>query len=386
MRKKLKIALFFSSDPAEVGGVQEHVHFLIKSLIEFGHSVDVFGPHATSFKWNFPNYTPICEHTLMAIPNGNTTALTTNSSDIDEIVQRITNNYDILHIHEPYNPFTAWKLILECSLPKVMTFHTAWNDESVFSSVDGVIGLFKKQYSKSVQGNIYVSDSTMSCWNMLSDPSVREKVITHGVDSVFCPPKKRGHSQSEKIELLFLARVVKRKGLQYLLDALSYLPRGTLNTLHLTVVGNGTYLPTVKKRAKKLGLENVVSFVGAVHGDDRVTYYQQADIFCAPYSDEAFGMTVLEAMACGCTIVGFQNDGFVKMLDTYPYLEECIVEQKNTGQLAEAIERAVSNRVLRKKASTWALKKSKEFLWSNTAKQTADFYYECISDFEKNNK
>lgn len=381
MKKKLKIALFFSSSPDEVGGVQEHVYMLSASLRALGHQVDIFGPQKMLDTYNFGNYTEVCESRQVSTINGTRSAFAFDIPTTKKSIGFIQKNYDILHIHEPYNPFTSWRLLLKCELPIVTTFHTAWNNSSIISSVDGILGAFKKKYSEVVQGNIYVSEAAQKCWELVCDRSVNQVVIPNGVDTVFVPPVKK--RKNKKVELLFLARIVPRKGLQHLLKALSHLSHKERSKIHLTVVGDGPYLETAKSTAKWLGVSTYVSFVGAVYGNERVQYYQKADVFCAPYSDEAFGMTVLEAMACGCAIVGFENDGFEKMLDAYPNKDALIVQQKDTQALSKGLSLVLSHSDLRSISASWVMKKSAQFSWKETAQHTIDFYHQCILDYKK---
>ena len=380
MKKKLRIALFFSSDPSKAGGVQEHIYYLAKELQLLGHTVSVFGPDKKNIRWNFPNYVPLCDIKKVTTPNGNVTNITLEYKNTENVVKDIEKSFDILHVHEPYIPFVSWKLLTSVDIPKVTTFHTAWNDDSIFSAVDTALSVFKKAFSRQVVAAIFVSELTQQRWKVVCNPTVLQRVIPHGVDKTFVPVTRK--KTPPKVTLLFLARVVKRKGLQYLLKALSQLEKNTLSSIELIVVGNGDYLPSAKKLVKKLALDDTVKFVGAVYGKDRISYYQQAALFCAPYADEAFGMTVLEAMACGATIVGFKNGGFKSMLDEYPY-PELLVPQQDVEALSEALRKAGRDSSMRKKAGTWAVCKSQEFSWRDAAKETEKVYLESSAAYQK---
>lgn len=111
-----------------------------------------------------------------------------------------------------------------------------------------------------------------------------------------------------KTEILFVGRLVEKKGLKYLLEAmpgiLSHHPE-----VRLTVVGFGPEEVRLKDQASSLNLESHVEFVGAVEQRELPKYYQRASIFVAPFIEtktgdqEGLGLVLVEALGCGCPVV-----------------------------------------------------------------------------------
>ena len=117
--------------------------------------------------------------------------------------------------------------------------------------------------------------------------------------------------------------------------------------------------------------------MGEVFGNKRIHFFQEAQIFCAPYFDEASPLTILEAMSCGCTIVGFQNEAVKESLREYPNFE-LLVEQKNTKALAQALTKVLTDSQLRQDVRAWCIGESQKYAWSIVAEQTEKIYLSIL--------
>ncbi len=370
--KKLRIAMYFSSSPERVGGSQEHVYHLAQALNRRGHRVAIFGPEHPYFEYG--DYHEVTRASMIPVPNGNWANFTIPISK-NNISQFISNDFDIAHIHEPYIPFHAWEIMRAVTIPKIATFHSAWGEESILRILNSVLPFFQQSFCAHMHGVIYVSAVTARCWRPMSGDRVKQKIIGHGIDENFAPALLR-QGNKRTITLLFLARLVPRKGLRYLMHALHRLVRLQPN-VRLIVVGDGPERGEAQSLVKKLRLTRFVEFKGEVLGDKKITYYQSADIFCAPYQDEAYGMTILEAMACGCPIVGFANEAFQETLRNYP-APDLLVTPKDTSALTHALKKLVTSPDLRDKIGRWGVKESKKYSWDAVAQQTEEFYYQIL--------
>ncbi len=372
MKKKLKIAMFFSSDPSQAGGVQEHVFHLSRQLSKLGHKIDIYGPEKNILP--YINYHPISKSVTVPVPNGNWANFTVKKSKINLTEMLKEKKYDLVHVHEPYIPFINWELMTESTIPKVATFHTGWDDGSVIGVFNPFISLFRNTFSSNFKGGIFVSKISKKRWRDLFAKKILNEVIHNGIDEIFLPLKNK--KTGKIIKLLFLGRIVSRKGLIYLIKAVNNLSKKRKD-FHLTIVGEGPLKKKLESYVRLHKLQKFVAFAGEIIGQKRVKYYQQANIFCAPYRDEAFGLTVLEAMATGTPIVGFKNSAFKEILKGYPY-PELLVRSKDIDKLAGALEKIIKDKNMRQKTSSWLLKESKKYSWEKIAKETEEFYYKIL--------
>ena len=373
MKKKLKIAMIFSSDPSQAGGVQEHILYLSKELTKLGHRVDIFGPENNVLP--YINYHSIAKVVRLPIPNGNWGNVTVKNDENHEVAEIIEKGkFDIIHIHEPYIPFVNWDVYKNTSGVKVSSFHTAWNNDSIINVINPFLTLFKETFSTYFKAAIFVSRIGKKRWQYLCERNVIKKIIYNAVDNKAFKPIKK--PKNKIINLLFVGRLVNRKGPLYLLKAIKKIIV-THQNIKLTIIGDGPEKLNAEKFVKEKNLSKFVEFKGEIFGKERIGYYQKSDIFCAPYIDEAFGITILEALSCGVPIVGFKNESFLEILKGYPY-PRLFVNNRNVLELSQALKQLINSIEKRKEISRWGIERVKDFNWTNTAKETEKLYYEVL--------
>jgi glycosyltransferase involved in cell wall biosynthesis len=118
--------------------------------------------------------------------------------------------------------------------------------------------------------------------------------------------RKRFSISSNQVVFLFLGRLEKRKGVQYLLEAWKKQPCGAL-----WIVGSGPEEDRLKKQAQEKGYEQI-----QFHGSTLkpLDYYQAADVFVLPSLKEGFPNVLLEAMSCGLPCIATKIGGVVDLL------------------------------------------------------------------------
>lgn len=108
--------------------------------------------------------------------------------------------------------------------------------------------------------------------------------------------------------LLFVGRLVEKKGVKYLIQAMPILLQKRPEA-HLCIAGFGPELAACQQQVAALGLEEHVTFLGAVSQADLPDLYRRAAVFVAPFIEaasgdqEGLGLVVLEALGCGCRAV-----------------------------------------------------------------------------------
>lgn len=168
-------------------------------------------------------------------------------------------------------------------------------------------------------------------------------VIPMGVElkKRFVPPAQR----KEKNALLFVGRLVEKKGLQYLIEAM---PRilGKNPSGHLRIVGDGPKKTELVKRISELGINKSVQFMGPVCNEDLPPFYQTSNILIFPSVDrEGFGLVLVEALGCECALV----------VSDLPAMQDIITDgktavvipQKDVRRLADSVNELLDNSALR---------------------------------------
>jgi glycosyltransferase involved in cell wall biosynthesis len=124
-------------------------------------------------------------------------------------------------------------------------------------------------------------------------------------------------------EVLFIGRLVEKKGLKHLLDAISEAAK-TIPGLNLTIIGGGPERDALEKKSVELGIADQVNFLGCKNNTDLPPYYQRAAVFVAPFvtaqsgDEEGYGLVVAEALCCDCPVIVTTIDATRDIRALYP--------------------------------------------------------------------
>ncbi len=132
----------------------------------------------------------------------------------------------------------------------------------------------------------------------------------------------------------------------------------------LVVVGPKTpFFPEVLRAARSLGLEHEVLFLDYVPNESLPSYYGLADLYVYPSSEEGFGLTPLEAMACGCPVVTSRTSSLPEVVGDAAVL----VDPTDAGELEAAMSRVLTDRELRRSLIGKGARRAKECSWRSGA-------------------
>lgn len=206
------------------------------------------------------------------------------------------------------------------------------------------------------------------------------RVIGAGVSDDFKPRDKNDrqvvHTLSNlKIDapyIFYMGGFESRKNVALLLKSFAKLAKHYKNNLKDKVLVIGGEIPTVSSPllddvagiAKSLGLGRKVRLIGKLTDDELACVYSAADFFVFPSLYEGFGLTVLEAMACGVPIIASQIGAIREVAqDTVHYFHP-----EREDELVQSMNRFLTDPVLREELRVRALNRAREFNWSKPAK------------------
>ena len=117
-------------------------------------------------------------------------------------------------------------------------------------------------------------------------------------------------------QLLFLARIHVKKGLEMLIEAVALL-RDRLADYHIVIAGEGEkrYLSDLKQLAQEKGVATLLQFVGGVYGDRKWQLYRESDCFVLPTFSENFGIVIAEALASGTPVITTQGTPWYELAE-----------------------------------------------------------------------
>ena len=187
---------------------------------------------------------------------------------------------------------------------------------------------------------------------------------------------KTDYAPREAVELLFVGRLVRQKGLDILFEALATIDPAL--KWHLTLVGDGPERAALLEQAQRLGLADRIALRGWVKKEQLAAIYRGGDVFVLPSRDEGFANVLLEAMAAGLPIMGTYvsgtDDAVVDGATGY------IVQPGDMPALATALAKLLSDAGLRERMGRAARARAEaQFDWQMLAEQWVSLLNEAIT-------
>jgi glycosyltransferase involved in cell wall biosynthesis len=177
-----------------------------------------------------------------------------------------------------------------------------------------------------------------------------------------------------KLTILFVGKLRKYKGVEYLIRAIHDLPN-----VGLRIVGSGEELNNLKQLTKKLRIDSRVTFLGYVPNEHLAIEYKNADFFVLPSIDgsEAFGIVQAEAMSYGLPVINTDLPSSVPFVSLNG-VTGITIPPSNPVALASAIKKLCDEPVFYEKCSRNALQRAKLFTEENMIEKYTEVYRKCI--------
>lgn len=191
----------------------------------------------------------------------------------------------------------------------------------------------------------------------------RIRVIPPGIDrDLHRPAAARADGGAPTI--LYVGRLKRYKGIETVLEATALLRR-TVPNVRCSIVGVGDHAEALRRRAANFGLGGHVEFAGRVTLAEKVRRMQQADVLVYPSPKEGWGLSVIEANACGTPVVASRSPGLTEAVADGE--SGLLVPHGDAAAMAAALQRILTDRdlaaSLRQGAARWA----QRFTWESSA-------------------
>ncbi len=235
----------------------------------------------------------------------------------------------------------ARRLSRRFSVPFGVTSHGG----DLFGLRGRVLTGLKRKVARSSAGMTVVSSAMCEEVARLRLDPPRVQVLPMGVDLVerFVPEAACARNPRE---LLFVGRLVPKKGLRHLLDAMPAIVAECPGT-RLTIAGFGPEREGLEAQAARLRIADSVTFAGATPQHELPALYRRASLFVAPFvrdpsgNQEGLPVALMEAVGCGCPVVVGDVAGVRDLLGDSA--EDVIVRPEDTRALATAVVVALRN-------------------------------------------
>jgi phosphatidylinositol alpha-mannosyltransferase len=291
--------------------------------------------------------------------NRMTTPLSASKQAIRDLLHRET--YDVLHVQLPYSPLLAARVIHTARPETVVvgTFHII-----PFSKLEALataaLGLVLRRNLKRFDAIYSVSEPARHFARRTF--RVKSEVVPNAVNVSHFKSGKRIRKYADgKLNIVFLGRLVERKGCMHLLQALEVLHKqNRLERVRVLICGKGPLQSKLEAFVKKHHLGNIVHFVGYVDEAAKADYFASADIAVLPSTGgESFGIVLLEAMAAGSSVViGGDNAGYRSVLGGRA---KQLVNPSDTKEFAKLLHHFITSTRARQSAYKWQQEHIRQF-------------------------
>lgn len=372
---KLKIGLVLDDSLDKPDGVQQYVLIAGRWLAAQGHEVHYLVGQTK--RTDVPNLHSLARNVKVRF-NQNRMAmpLPANARAIRDLLQR--EQFDVLHVQVPYSPLLAGRIIQAADdrTAVVGTFHILPHSR--------LVSLANRALSRAVRGSLRRFDVITSN----TDATARFAKQVFGATGPVIPlPVELGRFYGAKPfakyktgqTVLFLGRLVERKGCQYLLRAVAAAvhdktwPQGT----RVVICGDGHMRPELEKYVRTHHLGDIVEFVGYISEEDKPRYLASADVVAYPSTGgEGFGLVLLEAMAAspGVVLAG-NNPGYASAMAPRP---SSLFDPHDTPALAKKLVHSLTDKPTRSSARAWQREYVKEFDVPQIGKRLLALYKQAL--------
>ena len=319
-----KILIITDAWEPQVNGVVTTMTTVVKKLKEKNFKVEVIHP-GMFHTFPLPNYPEI--------------SVAWNFWDLKKKIEKFDADYMHISVEGPLG-VTGRHYCLENNIPYTTCIHTKFPEyvyERFGIGLDVTKGLLKWFHNPAAKTLV----NTISHKEELEQAGFTALVLwSRGFDEkIFYPCPDGG----KKKYLLYVGRVAVEKNIEEFLKMPSQLPK--------VVVGGG---PSLKSYAKKYP---DVEFVGFKKGKELADYYRDAACFVFPSLTDTFGIVLIEALACGTPLAGFNVTG----------PKDIVIEGVNGSLDDKNLEYAVKRALQVDRTSTF--NSSKSYTWDTVAEQ-----------------
>jgi phosphatidylinositol alpha-mannosyltransferase len=372
----LKIGFVLDDSLDKPDGVQQYVLALGAWLSGQGH--DVHYLTSTTKRQDVPNIHSLGKNMAVRFnANRMSMPLPANKAGITAFLAH--QQFDVLHVQLPHSPWLAARVVeaADKSTAIVGTFHIVPNGW-VVRAASRALATWTRPSLKRFDRLVSVSTAAQSFAKRTFH--LNSTVLPNVVDyDRFAHAEPFEKYTDERVNVVFLGRLVPRKGCMTLLQALDILAkrrRGDVPALRVLIGGRGPLEAKLKAYVTEHQLESLVEFTGFIAEEDKPRYLQSADIAVFPSTGgESFGIVLIEAMAAGSMVLGGDNVGYRSVIGVRP---ELLFQPRKPIVLADKLAHYLADTAAREEAAAWGREYVRQYDIDVVGQQIEQIYSEAL--------
>jgi UDP-N-acetylglucosamine--dolichyl-phosphate N-acetylglucosaminephosphotransferase len=289
------------------------------------------------------------------------------------------NEFDIIHSNgsRPSIP------ILLSGKPYIATIHDVGPFQATFTKIPGLKWLEKKN-AKDAKYIITCADSGRGEISKFMKVSLDKiHVVSSAIDPKFKPSKQQGLAVKESLQIkgpviYYVGRIAFYKGIEDIIKAYK-IAKKEIPDLNLVIGGKPEIRLQSEYEQWKTSYPDV-KFMGTIKDEEMAAYYSMADIFTTySFASEGFGLTPVEAMACGTPVICSNLPAYKEVLKEYA----TFIEPKQPELLAKAFITQIKNPDIGKQQVKSASGLLKQYTWKNVVDNIELVYQKYLETYSK---
>lgn len=368
----MKIGIVFDDSLDRPDGVQQYIKTIGRWLQEQSHTVHyLVGESDHMLNLDLTIHSLSKNFGVSGNQNILTLPLPADKEKIKNLLDQ--EHYDVLHVQMPYNPLLSGRVI--SAAPEdtriVGTFHivgASWFENYGSKALSLVQRKTLKRFDEIVSVSKAAKDFSEKYFG------IETRVIPNAVDiKKFVHGKKLKKFDDGTQNVIFMNRWVKRKGCEYLIDAVHWLDnRSMFDNRRLIICGKGPLGKELEIKAKRYGLSEKVIFEGFIAEEVKRDYLATADLAVYPSTGgESFGIVLIEAMASGALTLGGNNPGYTTVLGDKP---ELLIDPTDIEEFAKRIDELLSDKAGAERLIEWQSEEVEKYDVDTVGKQLEKLY------------
>lgn len=364
---QLKIGYVFDGQFDDSQGVPAYIETLGDYMESQGHEVHYIVGNSQQ---TADNVHAIGRTATFGI-NGNQVevALPISGKRATEIIEEV--HPDVLHVQMPHHPLVSGRILRNAEIPVVGSYHILPNSFGVRAGMSALAS-----YSRLFEHiHPIISNSPATQSFVEKSYGVESPLIPCPIDlERFAGADRMPEFDDGKLNIGFMGRLVERKGVQHLVEALAGL-KPDPEKVRLLIAGKGPLEEQLRQQVVDSGLSGMTEFLGFVLNHDKARFFASCDIAVFPATGgESFGIVLAEAMASGSGVVlGGSNPGYEGTLGKGAFE---LFDTNDTSILEAKLWRLMKDEGLRKEIHERQQKRVANFDIKVVGPQIAQIYSE----------
>ena len=253
----------------------------------------------------------------------------------------------------------------------IVTWHEVWGKKywEEYMGKKGIFGYILEKLASMLPNKI-IAISEQTKQNLISKLKVNPKKIVVINNAIDIKSIEKIKPSKETSDVIFAGRLLSHKNVDTLIESISYLKKTDSNykNIKCIIVGDGPEINNLKKLTKKLNLQDNILFKGFIEKhEDVLSLIKSSKVFVLPSTREGFGISVIEANACGIPVITVNGKNNAS---------QYLIKNNINGYVTEIHEKYIAKEISKALEKTsWITKEYvKKYDWNNIIMKFKEVY------------